>query len=125
MGRKKAKKAAKEPPRRQSRLLSAWHVLIGRALTIEQIQGEWSVIQAQAAEVFNRFNALAARLVRAERNSMKANLDSMAQLELPAATTARPTDRRAHKADLRRRARERIIGRIVNVNRDQSSEVSG
>ena len=125
MGRKKAKKAPRERPRRQGRLLSVWHVLIGRAQTIEQIQGEWSVIQAQAAEVFNRFNALAARLVRAERNSMKANLESMAQLEMPQTITPPTGDRRAHKADLRRRARERIIGRIPHVPSDQNREVSG
>lgn len=128
MGRKKREKRKDKQPRRRSRVLAAWHVLIGRASTIEQIQGEWSVIQAQAAEVFNRFNALAARLVRAEKNALKANLDSMAQLELDVPTARPAVDRAAHKQELRKRARERAtgtIGRIANVHGDQGGEVPG
>jgi len=135
MGRKnKAKGGVTAPERvhRPSRLISALHVLLGRAKTIEQIHGEWAIIQAQAAETFNRFNALAARLVRAERNVMKANMDAMQQLEMGVehAVATGGDGRAAHKAELRHRAAQKrlatgTIGRIANVNRDQGGEVSG
>jgi len=135
MGRKKKGKGGVTAPERvdrPGRLRSAWYVLLGRAKTIEQINGEWAIIQAQAAETFNRFNALAARLVRAERNVMKANMDAMQQLEMGVEHAVATGDdgRAAHKAELRHRAAQKrnatgTIGRIANVNRDQSSESTG
>jgi len=132
VGRKKGKNtlAAVDSP---GRLRAAWHVLIGRARTIEQIHGEWAVIQAQAAETFNRFNALAARLIRAERNMAAANVEQLKALEAgETPATAEPviqvTDRAAHKAQLRARASElrRLpIGRTRYVHGDQGGEVSG
>jgi len=135
MGRKKKAKGgvtAPWPVNRPGRLRSAWYVLIGRGKTIEQINGEWAIIQAQAAETFNRFNALAARLVRAERNVMKANMDAMQQLEtgVENATAMSEDPRAAHKTELRHRMAQRrqgtgTVGRIANVNRDQGSEIPG
>jgi len=135
MGRKKKAKGGVTAPAwvdRPGRIRSAWYVLIGRGKTIEQINGEWAIIQAQAAETFNRFNALAARLVRAERNVMKANMDAMQQLEMGVehATGVPGADRAAHKAELRHRAAQRrlgtgTVGRIPHVDSDQGSEVSG
>jgi len=135
MGRKKKAKGGVTAPARvdrPGRLRSAWYVLIGRGRTIEQIQGEWAIIQAQAAETFNRFNALAARLVRAERNVMKANLDSMQQLEMAVENPSgiQPDARANHKAELRHRAAQKrlatgTVGRIANVDRDQGSESPG
>lgn len=130
-GKRQIRKEAVQWP--VGRWRSAWWVLMGRAKTIEQIQGEWSVIQAQAAETFNRFNALAARLVRAERNMLAKSLDQMTEVELNGPThgpVIKPhADRAAHKADLRRRAHEarRIppAPRMPDVNRDQGREVSG
>jgi len=135
MGRKKKAKGGVTAPARvdrPGRIRSAWYVLIGRGKTIEQINGEWAIIQAQAAETFNRFNALAARLVRAERNVMKANMDAMTQLELGVENRSMVpgADRAQHKAELRHRAAQKragvITGRIPqHVDRDQGSEVSG
>jgi len=135
MGRKKRGKGgvtAPERVHRPGRIMSALHVLLGRAKTIEQINGEWAIIQAQAAETFNRFNALAARLVRAERNVMKANMDAMQQLEMGVEHAVATGDdgRAAHKTELRHRAAQKrlatgTIGRIANVNRDQGGESPG
>jgi len=135
MGRKKKAKGGVTAPERvdrPGRLRSAWYVLIGRGKTIEQINGEWAIIQASAAETFNRFNALAARLVRAERNVIKANMEAMAQLETGVEhATGQGVDRAQHKAELRHRAAQKrlgatgTIGRMPNVNRDQSSESPG
>jgi len=132
MGRKKAKNTL---PRIDSpgRLRSAWHVLLGRAVTIEQIHGEWAIIQSQAAETFNRFNALAARLIRAERNMAAANVEQLKKLEAgePDATVEPATpalDRASYKAQLRHRAAElrRLpIGRTRHVHGDQAGEVPG
>lgn len=53
------------------RIRAAWQVLFGRRITPQQMQSEWAEIQTEAAEMFSRFNSLAARLVRAEKNMLK------------------------------------------------------
>lgn len=133
MGRKKGPKIV-ERVDKPGRIRSAWYVLMGRAKTIEQIHGEWAIIQAQAAETFNRFNALAARLVRAERNLAAANVETLKRLEAgdEAEVATKPvspiTDRAAYKMELRHRASERMrqpIGRVRHVHGDQGGEVPG
>ena len=131
MGRKKAKSTGDIVPQ-VGRLRSAWYVLLGRARTIEQINGEWAIIQAQAAETFNRFNALAARLIRAERNMAAANVETLKRLEAgegqvaPDSVTPVTQDRASYKADLRKRAaeaRRQPIGRLRYVDGHQGGEV--
>jgi len=133
VGRKKGPKIV-ERVDKPGRIRSAWYVLMGRAKTIEQIHGEWAIIQAQAAETFNRFNALAARLVRAERNLAAANVETLKRLEAGeeaevATKTVSPiTDRAAYKAELRHRASARmrqLPGVRNHVHGDQGSEVPG
>ena len=122
MGRKKHKRR-----RKMGRLRAAWYVLNGTAQTSEQISAEWAGIQAQAAETFNRFNALAARLIRAEKNLLDRQLQVMQQAETPAEPEETSSAQAAaiHKAQLRARAAaarrgERFPVREVvpNVNGD-------
>jgi len=134
VGRKKSKNtvARIDSP---GRLRSAWHVLMGRAVTIEQIHGEWAIIQSQAAETFNRFNALAARLIRAERNMAAANVEQLKSLEADSEEGGgerqelrREVDRATYKQQLRHRAaemRRQPIGRARHVHGDKGGEVSG
>lgn len=132
MGRKKSKPAT-ERRDHPGKIRSAWHVLMGRALTIDQIHGEWAIIQAQAAETFNRFNALAARLIRAERNMAAANVEQLKALEADSEEGGgerqeirRDVDRATYKQQLRHRAaelRRQPIGRIRHVDGNQGGEV--
>jgi len=132
VGRKKEKKPDGNVAK-PGRLRSAWYVLVGRAKTIDQIHGEWAIIQAQAAETFNRFNALAARLIRAERNMAAANVEQLKALEADSEEgggerqeVRREVDRATYKQQLRHRAaeaRRQPIGRARHVNGDQGGEI--
>lgn len=93
------KKRSKKQPRRQSmgRLHAAWLVLRGQALTPQQMASEWAEIQTTASEMFNRFNTLAARLVRAEKNMMKLRLEEIDGVEREVPVVG------SHKDEVRRR----------------------
>lgn len=81
------------------RIGTAWRILIGREPTWWGIQAEWAEIKVSAADLFQKHNALAARIVKAQKDYEKAlniNNDEPDQDELDVPSRA---DR---KAQLRR-----------------------
>lgn len=86
------------------RIRAALRVLFGRETTQWQAQREWAEIKAEAAQMFNTHNALAARLVRAEKQLAKRQREELMELQAPRAPEPRPADRKAYKAALRHAA---------------------
>lgn len=113
------------------RIRSAWYVLIGRAKTIDQIAAEWATLQATAGEMFGRFNALAARLMKAEKNLWDRNMQLMDAAEPTTLPNLPPggTDRQSHKAMLRARVTALrglpAVRSVPDVHGDQGGEIPG
>lgn len=123
MGKKRAKQAAPiavEP--HVGRWRAAWLVLMGQRLLPQQMQSEWSLIQASAADMFNKFNTLAARLVKAERRALEKSLVQPTPTETTTPGVA------GRKAELRTRLSiSRGLRSPTHVDGDQGREgtVSG
>lgn len=109
------------------KIRAAWLVLTGQRMTPQQMDADWAVIQTQAAEMFNKFSSLAARLVKAEKHALTAAMQSIDDVEEETHISQNPVmlpgdDR---KAALRRRAYQRRTGGqmrrrpIVNTNEDR------
>lgn len=81
------------------RIGTAWRILMGREPTWWGIQAEWAEIQMGAADLFQKHNALAARLAKQVKALEKAKEDCGCQDEEPV-----PTTLKARKQALRRRA---------------------
>lgn len=93
---------------------------MGQRILPQQMQGEWSLIQASAADMFNKFNTLAARLVKAERRAL--------QVTLVEPTPDIPVQQPGHqgrKAELRARLAVSRGLRSPDVVSDQADAVSG
>lgn len=91
------------------RLRAAVNVLLGREQTHWQQQREWIEIKVEAAGMFDRFNALASRLVKAQK-AIESQAEKVEQLP------AVPTDKKAH---LRTLAAQRKVagarGRVLQL----------
>lgn len=124
MGKKQSKGQGKR--QKTGRFRAVWLVLRGQALTPQQMMSEWAEIQTTASEMFNRFNSLAARLVRAEKNMMKlrtAEIDALEQPDQPA-TGGRKAELRSRVAALRFPGAH-VRREVPDEPTDQVGEVSG
>jgi len=111
------------------KLRSAWLVLMGQRIVPQQMTAEWALIQTQAADMFNKFSSLAARLVKAQRTAMNNAMEEIDEVGEEAHIGRNPMalpggDR---KAALRRLAYERRHGgsrmrRRKNVDVDSGGE---
>lgn len=106
----------------RGRIRAAIAVLLGRQMTIDQINREWAEIQSESAEMFNKFNALASRLAKAERAATKKSIEALVPDETPPEFDV-PPDAAARKAALRKRAFDLRMRGPANVNGDQGGEV--
>jgi len=94
------------------RIRSAWLVLMGQRIVPQQMTAEWALIQTQAADMFNKFSSLAARLVKAQRTAMNQSMQELDEVGEEAHTAENPMALPGgnRKAELRRRAYERRTG---------------
>jgi len=111
------------------RLRSAWLVLMGQRILPQQMIQEWAVIQTQAADMFNKFSSLAARLVKAQRTAMNNAMAELDEVGEEAHNGGNPMALPAknRKAELRRMAYERRHAgkrgrRPLHVDADTGSE---
>jgi len=119
LGKKRDRKAAKKADTHQvGRWRAAWLVLMGQRVLPQQMQAEWALIQASAADMFNKFNTLAARLVKAERRALQSTL-----VEPSPTPPVVPAGSAGRKAELRARLSiSRGLRSPENVNGDQGGE---
>jgi len=68
-------------PYQIGRIRAAWLVLTGQQIVPQQMQAEWTMIMGEAADMFNKFSSLAARLVKAEKRQMRAALKDIDDCE--------------------------------------------
>lgn len=108
------------------RFRAAWLVLTGQRLTPQQMQADWLVIQTQAADIFNKFSSLAARLVKAEKRALELAMETIDEGEVETQIGQNPMalpggDR---KAALRRRAYQRRTGGKMRRRPDEHADQS-
>lgn len=110
---------SQEPARRPGRLVSAWRVLMGRALTPDQIVAEWIEYKQTFNDVLSKFSALLARQAKAEKDRIRRELEECSDCPDEETAGIPVSNREALKAELRRNMVGRTAPELVEATKQR------